>query len=105
MATCWLSESSPENHSSVFVEMPANSPLLACTLNIYIKADCGFVSVLFRTYSKGRILGHTRGKRNSKPNTSLVQIEGVANKEEAQFYLGKASNITVYLSRSELAPS
>lgn len=61
--------------------------------------------MLFRTYGKGRILGHTRGKRNSKPNTSLVQIEGVANKEEAQFYLGKASTIPIQLSKSELAPS
>jgi large subunit ribosomal protein L35Ae len=40
-------------------------------------------------YSKGRVLGHKRAKRNSRPNTSLIQIEGVSNKEEAQFYLGK----------------
>ena len=44
---------------------------------------------LGRLYSKGRILGHKRGKRNTRPNTSLLQIEGVSNKEEAQFYLGK----------------
>jgi hypothetical protein len=43
----------------------------------------------FRLYAKARILGYTRGKRNQKPTTSLVQIEGVANKEEADFYLGK----------------
>ncbi|THG97218.1 hypothetical protein EW026_g4745 [Hermanssonia centrifuga] len=42
-----------------------------------------------RLYSKGRILGHKRGKRNTHPTTSLVQIEGVATKEDAQFYLGK----------------
>ncbi|KAF8511807.1 60S ribosomal protein L33-A-like protein [Hysterangium stoloniferum] len=42
-----------------------------------------------RLYSKGRVLGHKRGKRNTRPNTSLIQIEGVSNKEEAQFYLGK----------------
>lgn len=40
-------------------------------------------------YSKGRVLGYKRAKRNSRPNTSLIQIEGVSNKEEAQFYLGK----------------
>ena len=40
-------------------------------------------------YSKGRILGHKRGKRNTRPNTSLIQIEGVASKEDTQFYLGK----------------
>ncbi|KAI5124248.1 hypothetical protein M0805_005097 [Coniferiporia weirii] len=42
-----------------------------------------------RLYSKGRVLSHKRGKRNTRPNTSLVQIEGVATKEDAQFYLGK----------------
>ena len=42
-----------------------------------------------RLYSKGRVLGHKRSKRNSRPNTSLLQIEGVANKDDAQFYLGK----------------
>jgi large subunit ribosomal protein L35Ae len=42
-----------------------------------------------RLYAKGRVLGHKRGKRNTRPNTSLIQIEGVANKEDAQFYLGK----------------
>jgi hypothetical protein len=48
----------------------------------------------FATYSlyvKGRVLGHKRGKRNSRPNTSLVQLEGVDSKEAAQFYLGKVS--------------
>ena len=42
-----------------------------------------------RLYAKGRVLGHKRSKRNSRPNTSLLQIEGVANKEDTQFYLGK----------------
>jgi len=42
-----------------------------------------------RLYSKGRVLGHKRGKRNTRPNTSLIQIEGVSSKEDAQFYLGK----------------
>ena len=46
-----------------------------------------------RLYSKGRVLGHKRGKRNTRPNTSLLQIEGVANKEDAQFYLGKVPPI------------
>ncbi|KAM0786479.1 60S ribosomal protein L33A [Microbotryomycetes sp. NB124-2] len=40
-------------------------------------------------YAKGRITGQQRGKRNVRTNTNLIQIEGVANKEEAQFYLGK----------------
>ena len=42
-----------------------------------------------RLYAKGRVLGHKRGKRNTRPNTSLLQIEGVGSKEDAQFYLGK----------------
>jgi len=42
-----------------------------------------------RLYSKGRVLGHKRAKRNSRPNTSLIQIEGVGKKEDVQFYLGK----------------
>ncbi|PCH36267.1 ribosomal protein L35Ae [Wolfiporia cocos MD-104 SS10] len=42
-----------------------------------------------RLFCKGRVLGHKRAKRNTRPNTSLLQIEGVATKEDAQFYLGK----------------
>lgn len=48
-----------------------------------------WLSLCCRLYSKGRILGHKRAKRNTRPNTTLVQIEGVATKEDAQFYLGK----------------
>ena len=44
---------------------------------------------IFSLYVKARVLGHKRAKRNSRPNTTLVQIEGVENKEAAQFYLGK----------------
>jgi len=44
---------------------------------------------MHRLYCKGRVLGHKRAKRNTRPNTSLIQIEGVATKEDAQFYLGK----------------
>ena len=53
-----------------------------------------------RLYSKGRVLGHKRSKRNSRPNTSLLQIEGVANKDDAQFYLGKVRTICLFASRS-----
>ncbi|KAL7008891.1 60S ribosomal protein L33B [Cystobasidiomycetes sp. EMM_F5] len=42
-----------------------------------------------RLYAKARILGFTRGKRNQKPTSSLIQIEGVADKKEAEFYFGK----------------
>ncbi len=36
-------------------------------------------------------MSHKRGKRNTRPNQSLIQIEGVDSKEAAQFYLGKVS--------------
>lgn len=45
--------------------------------------------LLYSLYTKGRILGHKRGKRNSRPNQSLVAIEGVDSKETARSYLGK----------------
>ena len=49
----------------------------------------GLTKDMYRLYAKGRALGYKRGKRNQRPNTSLVEIAGVATKEEAQFYLGK----------------
>lgn len=52
------------------------------------------LTCFLRLYQKGRVLGHKRGKRNTRPNTSLIQIEGVANKEEAQFYLGKVCYVS-----------
>ena len=50
-----------------------------------------------RLYCKGRILGHKRGKRNSRPNQSLVQIEGVDSAENARSYLGKVSQFMIGL--------
>ncbi|KAI6139708.1 ribosomal protein L35A [Pisolithus tinctorius] len=57
-----------------------------------------------RLYCKGRVLGHKRAKRNSRPNTSLLQIEGVNNKEDAQFYLGKRVAY-VYRAKTEVQGS
>ncbi|KAG7091104.1 60S ribosomal protein L33A [Marasmius oreades] len=54
-----------------------------------------------RLYCKGRIMGHKRAKRNTRPNTSLLQIEGVATKEDAQFYLGKRVAF-VYKAKREI---
>lgn len=47
-----------------------------------------------RLYTKGRVLGHKRGKRNTRPNQSLVAIEGVDSPEAARSYLGKVSCTT-----------
>ncbi|KAI8991277.1 ribosomal protein L35A [Mycotypha africana] len=42
-----------------------------------------------RLYSKGRVLGYERAKRNQNPNVSLLQVEGCQTSKDAQFYLGK----------------
>merc|ERR1712206_30294 len=42
-----------------------------------------------RLYVKGKHMGYQRSKNVTNPNTSLIKIEGVANKDEAKFYLGK----------------
>ncbi|KAF2404728.1 ribosomal protein L35Ae [Trichodelitschia bisporula] len=42
-----------------------------------------------RLYVKGRHISYQRAKRNTNPNTSLIQIEGVESTEAANFYLGK----------------
>ncbi|KAG8837299.1 60S ribosomal protein L33B [Serendipita sp. 400] len=57
-----------------------------------------------RLYAKARVLGHKRGKRNSRPNTSLIQIEGVSNPKEAEFYLGKRLAY-IYRAKREIAGS
>lgn len=46
-----------------------------------------------RLYSKGRIMGHQRGKSNSHPATSLIKIEGVENNKDAKFYEGKVRSV------------
>lgn len=42
-----------------------------------------------RLYAKGRITGHTRGKRNAKEHTTLVEVEGARTKTDTEFYMGK----------------
>ena len=65
---------------------PSPAPVVLPLISTFAPLRC-------RLYSKGRVLGHKRGKRNTRPNTSLLQIEGVANKEDAQFYLGKVGSL------------
>ncbi|KAG7819738.1 hypothetical protein KL942_002620 [Ogataea angusta] len=42
-----------------------------------------------RLYVKGKHISYQRSKHVTNPNTSLIKIEGVANADEAKFYLGK----------------
>ncbi|KAF2669227.1 60S ribosomal protein L35Ae [Microthyrium microscopicum] len=42
-----------------------------------------------RLYVKGRHVSYQRAKRNTNPNTSLIQIEGVDTIDGAKFYNGK----------------
>merc|ERR1719408_110464 len=42
-----------------------------------------------RLYSKARFVGFKRSRHVQQNNTSILQIEGVHNREDADFYLGK----------------
>ncbi|KAI9227438.1 MAG: 60S ribosomal protein l35a [Piptocephalis tieghemiana] len=54
-----------------------------------------------RLYSKGRITGFKRAKRNQRPDTTLINIEGVATPQDASFYLGKRVAY-IYRTRREV---
>ena len=42
-----------------------------------------------RMYQKGAILGYKRCKHNQRVHTSLLKIQGVGERKDAQFYFGK----------------
>lgn len=54
-----------------------------------------------RLYSKGRVLGYQRAKRNQTPNTTLLAIENVRTKADTEFYLGKRVAY-VYRAKKEI---
>ncbi|GMR36077.1 hypothetical protein PMAYCL1PPCAC_06272 [Pristionchus mayeri] len=42
-----------------------------------------------RLYVKAVFSGFTRGQRNQNENASILKVDGVFNKTDAQFYVGK----------------
>lgn len=42
-----------------------------------------------RLYVRGIVLGYKRSKANQYPSCSLLQLEGVHDRKDTQFYLGK----------------
>merc|ERR1711862_245453 len=42
-----------------------------------------------RLFAKGTLLGFRRSQANQYPDTSLVKIEGVNERKEVEYYLGK----------------
>ena len=53
---------------------------------------CGKIDGKMLTWdgNRGRHLSYQRGKRNTNPGTSLIQIEGVENTEAAK-YVGQSA--------------
>jgi len=74
------------NHQQLTTDPPPQHNNARGTTQV---AEVLVASLHCRLYVRGKHVSFTRGKRNSKPNTSLIKIEGCDSIQDAEFYLGK----------------